>query len=361
MARLEKLKKKADDFKNEKDGKYSKLTNSDDDQNKKKAFDGYLSDATTLTTADKGDAKGADEVNTLYNDLLKAMQAIDPSIKGAGVYTDALEAEINSDKTFKPAVPTNPAKPGNPVYNTSSKAKKDAFDQALTAAEDALKTAKEDNANQAKPGTTPRTPEQEAQAQQAVDTALQNLQKAREELDGVDTKPLDNAIAAADPTHKTDKYRNADEDKQQAYDAAIEAGKQLLQQLAAGGAGGAGGVGALTTKEQKQAALVAALKQINDTYAALNGHFSPGFRPSYPDDSTPQGVPGTGAGAGTGTGTGAGTGAGTQAGAGTGAGAGNGAGTGTGAGADNGTGAQGAGAGTGTGTCLLYTSPSPRD
>ena len=349
MARLEKLKKKADDFKNEKDGKYSKLTNSDDDQNKKKAFDGYLAGATTLTTADKGDAKGADEVNTLYNDLLKAMQAIDPSIKGAGVYTDALEAEINSDKTFKPAVPTNPAKPGNPVYNTSSKAKKDAFDQALTAAEDALKTAKEDNANQAKPGTTPRTPEQEAQAQQAVDTALQNLQKAREELDGVDTKPLKNAIAAADPTHKTDKYRNADEDKQQAYDAAIEAGKQLLQQLVAGGAGGAGGVGALTTKEQKQAALDAALKQINDTYAALNGHFSPGFRPSYPDDSTPQGVPGTGAGAGTGTGTGAGTGAGTQAGAGTGAGTGAGEGAGTGAGAGNGAGAQGAGTEAGAG------------
>ena len=286
MARLETLKKIADEF-----AKGDKYKNFPDDK-KKKDFDAAAKAAGSVLDKAKGAPKSADEVNNLYADLLKAMQAIDDTIKGAGISTDALEAEINSDKTFKPDTTANPAKPGNPVYNTSSKAKKDAFDQALAAAEDALKKAKEDNANQAKPGTTPRTPEQEAQAQQAVDDALQKLEDARRALDGVDTKPLEKAIAAADPTHKTDKYKNADEDKQQAYDAAIEAGKQLLQQLAAGGgAGGGAGAGALTTKEQKQSALDAALKQINDTYAALNGHFSPGFRPWYPDDDMPEPVP----------------------------------------------------------------------
>ena len=350
MARLEKLKKTADEF--AKGDKYKALQAGD---NNKEKFDAAAKAAGSVLDKAKGAPKSADEVNNLYADLLKAMQAIDNTIKGAGVSTDALETEINSDKTFKPDTTANPAKPGNPVYNTSSKAKQDAFDQALTAAEDALKKAKEDNANQAKPGTAPRTPEQEAQAQQAVDTALQNLQKARQELDGVDTKPLKKAIAAADPTHKTDKYKNADEDKQQAYDAAIEAGKQLLQQLAAGGgAGGGAGAGALTTKEQKQSALDAALKQINDTYAALNGHFSPGFRPWYPDDDTPEPAPqpgdtstkpqgepgdggsgsaGSGADVNTDAGVGSGADTGSGAGTGTGAGAGTGAGTGSGAGA----------------------------
>lgn len=359
MARLEILKKIADEF-----AKGDKYKNFPDDK-KKKDFDAAAKAAGSVLDKAKGAPKSADEVNNLYADLLKAMQAIDNTIKGAGVSTDALETEINSDKTFKPDTTANPAKPGNPVYNTSSKAKQDAFDQALTAAEDALKKAKEDNANQAKPATAPRTPEQEAQAQQAVDTALQNLQKARQELDGVDTKPLKKAIAAADPTHKTDKYKNADEDKQQAYDAAIEAGKQLLQQLAAGGGAGAGaGAGALTTKEQKQSALDAALKQINDTYAALNGHFSPGFRPWYPDDdmpepapqpgdtsTTPQGEPGDGGSGSAGSGAGTGDGSGIGAGAGTGADAGTDVGTGAGTGADVNVGAgAGAGVGADTGT-----------
>lgn len=359
MARLETLKKIADEF-----AKGDKYKNFPDDK-KKKDFDAAAKAAGSVLDKAKGAPKSADEVNNLYADLLKAMQAIDDTIKGAGISTDALEAEINSDKTFKPDTTANPAKPGNPVYNTSSKAKKDAFDQALAAAEDALKKAKEDNANQAKPGTTPRTPEQEAQAQQAVDDALQKLEDARRALDGVDTKPLEKAIAAADPTHKTDKYKNADEDKQQAYDAAIEAGKQLLQQLAAGGgAGGGAGAGALTTKEQKQSALDAALKQINDTYAALNGHFSPGFRPWYPDDDMPEPVPqpgdtstkpqgesGDGGSGSAGSGAGTGDGSGTGAGAGTGADAGTDVGTGAGTGADVNVGAgAGAGVGADTGT-----------
>ena len=286
MARLEKLKKTADDFSN--GDTYKNFA----DQTKKDTFEAAYKAAKDVLDKAKGDAKGADEVNTIYNKLLKAMQVIDPSIKGAGVNTDALSKEIEADKGLKPDDNANPKTPGKPVYITASKDKKAAFDQALTEAEAALKTAEDENKEHEQPGKTPRTAEQEAAAQKAVDDALQKLEDARRALDGVDTKPLEKAIAAADPTHKTDKYKNADEDKQQAYDAAIEAGKQLLQQLAAGGGTGAS---ALTTKEQKQSALDAALKQINDTYAALNGHFSPGFRPWYPDDDTPEPTPQPGA------------------------------------------------------------------
>lgn len=289
MARLEKLKKTADDFSN--GDTYKNFA----DQTKKDTFEAAYKAAKDVLDKAKGDAKGADEVNTIYNKLLKAMQVIDPSIKGAGVNTDALSKEIEADKGLKPDDNANPKTPGKPLYTTASKDKKAAFDQALTEAEAALKTAEDENKEHEQPGKTPRTAEQEAVAQKAVDDALQKLEDARRALDGVDTKPLEKAIAAADPTHKTDKYKNADEDKQQAYDVAIEAGKQLLQQLAAGGAGGGTGASALTTKEQKQSALDAALKQINDTYAALNGHFSPGFRPWYPDDDTPEPTPQPGA------------------------------------------------------------------
>lgn len=289
MARLEKLKKTADDFSN--GDTYKNFA----DQTKKDTFEAAYKAAKDVLDKAKGDAKGADEVNTIYNKLLKAMQVIDPSIKGAGINTDALSKEIEADKGLKPDDNANPKTPGKPVYITASKDKKAAFDQALTEAEAALKTAEDENKEHEQPGKTPRTAEQEAAAQKAVDDALQKLEDARRALDGVDTKPLEKAIAAVDPTHKTDKYKNADEDKQQAYDAAIEAGKQLLQQLAAGGAGGGTGASALTTKEQKQSALDAALKQINDTYAALNGHFSPGFRPWYPDDDTPEPTPQPGA------------------------------------------------------------------
>ena len=355
MARLEKLKKTADDFSN--GDTYKNFA----DQTKKDTFEAAYKAAKDVLDKAKGDAKGADEVNTIYNKLLKAMQVIDPSIKGAGVNTDALSKEIEADKGLKPDDNANPKTPGKPVYITASKDKKAAFDQALTEAEAALKTAEDENKEHEQPGKTPRTAEQEAAAQKAVDDALQKLEDARRALDGVDTKPLEKAIAAADPTHKTDKYKNADEDKRQAYDAAIEAGKQLLQQLAAGGGAGAG---ALTTKEQKQSALDAALKQINDTYAALNGHFSPGFRPWYPDDdmpepapqpgdtsTTPQGEPGDGGSGSAGSGAGTGDGSGIGAGAGTGADAGTDVGTGAGTGADVNVGAgAGAGVGADTGT-----------
>ena len=260
MARLEELKKKANDFKNEKDGKYSKLTNSDDDQNKKKAFDGYLADATTLTTADKGADKGADEVNTLYNDLLKAMRAIDPDAKSAGLKTDALSKEIESDNKFKPSETDPTTNPGNSVYNTSSKAKKDEFDKALGEAQTVLNGAKTADISDA---------DKEAAEQKEIDAALDKLIKARLALDGVNTDALQ-AEVTKDGALKDDiSYKNASQAKKDAFDKALKAAQDLISQL--GDLEGTGKQYAGKSQKEKQALVDKALKTLKDAAAALDG------------------------------------------------------------------------------------------
>ncbi|RIY18080.1 GA module, partial [Bifidobacteriaceae bacterium WP012] len=274
MARLETLKKTADKF--AQGDKYKALQDGDA---KKKAFDAAANAAGSVLVKETGDAKNADQVNDLYKDLLNAMQAIDNTVKGAGVSTDALQAEVDKDSKLKPtpADPndsTKPATPGDSLYTTASKEKKEAFDKALSDAETALNTANDDNANQAKPGTTPRTPEQEAAAQKAVDEALKNLQKAREELDGVNTKPLEQQIAKDADIKANVSYTNADTDKKQAYDKALKDAQDLIKNLTTTSAGGAApqyGNITLNNKDNKQKALDEALKALQKAYNELNG------------------------------------------------------------------------------------------
>lgn len=282
MARLEELKKKANDFKNEKDGKYSKLTNSEDDQNKKKAFDSYLDDATKLTTPKDGDAKGAAEVNTLYNDLLKAMRDIDPQAKSAGLKTAALKAEIDSDNKLKPNDNADPKTSGDSVYTTASADKKDAFDKALNEAQTVLNGADTADISDA---------DKEATEQNEIDAALDKLIKARLALDGVNTKPLEKQIAKDADIKKSVEYTKASADKKKAYDDALEAAQKLIAQLT-GKDTQQGGQGAqqseLKTKEQKQQALDAALKALRDAAAALDGK-EPTPVPPSDDDNTGSG------------------------------------------------------------------------
>ncbi len=263
MARLEELKKKANDFKNEKDGKYSKLTNSDDDQNKKKAFDGYLADATTLTKADQGDAKNADQVNELYKDLLKAMQAIDDKAKGAGVITDALQAEVDNDKALKPNATANPATKGDSVYTTASADKKEAFDKALNEAQTVLNGTKTADISDA---------DKEAAEQKEIDAALDKLIKARLALDGVDTKPLQDEIDKDSNVKDLDKYKYADKSKTDAFDKALQDAKDLIDNLT-GKKQAAQGEEDVTTKTQaeKQKLVDDALAKLKAAEAALKG------------------------------------------------------------------------------------------
>lgn len=269
MARLEELKVIADKF-----AKGDAYKNSND-ANKKKAFDDASTAAGAVLDKAKGDPKDADQVNELYKDLLKAMQDLDNTVKGAGVKTDALAAEIDSDKNLKPSE-TDPKTPGDPVYNTSSKDKKEAFDKALKNAEAALQTANSDNEDAKKPTSTPLTPDQEAQKQKAVDDALDKLIKARLALDGVNTKPLQDEIDKDNKVKNSDKYTYSTKDKKTAFDTALSEANELIKKLT-GAADQQAQLGQgtqqpdLSTKEAKQKALDAALKKLQDAAKALDG------------------------------------------------------------------------------------------
>ncbi|MFP1703224.1 GA module [Gardnerella vaginalis] len=296
MARLEELKVIADKF-----AKGDAYKNSND-ANKKKAFDNASTAAGAVLDKAKGDPKDADQVNELYKDLLKAMQDLDNKVKGAGVKTDALAAEIDSDKNLKPSE-TDPKTPGDPVYNTSSKDKKDAFDKALTEAEAALKTANDDNADAKKPTSTPLTPELEAQKQKAVDDALDKLIKARLALDGVNTKPLQDEIDKDSNVKNSDKYTYSTKDKQTAFDTALSEANELIKKLTgAADQQAQPGQGTqqpdLSTKEAKQKALDAALKKLQDAAKALDGTkpIEPTPNPTPTPTPTPSPLPTPGAG-----------------------------------------------------------------
>ena len=253
MARLEELKKKADALKGT-----DKYTGPNVDSKKKDAFDKVLQSVADLLNKDKGDAKGAPEVNDLYTDLLNKMRDLDPNAQSAGLKTDALRKEIESDKTFKPDTTANPAKPGNPVYNTSSKAKKDEFDKALGEAKTVLNGA--GNADIS-------TADKEATEQKEIDAALDKLVKARLALDGVDTTKLQTEIGNAPTVEESDAYKFATNKSD--YDTALKDAKELIDKLT--GKKQASADDHLDTKENKQTALDAALKKLQDAAKALDG------------------------------------------------------------------------------------------
>lgn len=293
MGRLEKLKEIADKF-----AKGEKFTGSSD-QTKKDAFNTAATAAGAVLDKAKGDAKNADQVNELYKDLLKTMQDLDNTVKGAGVNTEALNKEIESDKNLQPNDKADPKTPGDSLYTTASKEKKEAFDKALSDAEAALNKAKKDNADQAKPDSTPRTPEQEAEAQKAVDDALQKLENARKALDGVDTTALQNEIGKDNTVKDLDKYKYADKSKTDAFDQALKDAKDLIDKLT-GTKKAAQGEEDVTTKTQaeKQKLVDAALAKLKAAEEALDGTkpIEPTPNPNPTPTPTPSPLPTPGAG-----------------------------------------------------------------
>lgn len=262
MERLEKLKVEADKL-------HVSDTYKNGDENKKKAFDEAATAAGTLLDKVKGDAKGAPEVTNLYNDLLKKMQDLDPSAHGAGIDTDALQHEIDNDAIFKPNDQVDPKVPGNAVYKTSSKDKREQFDKALEDAKTALKEAQQAIENAKKPGAAALTPDQETAQQKKVDDALDKLVSAREALDGVDTNPLQ-AEVDNDGALKDDiSYKNASQAKKDAFDKALKDAKDLISQL--GDLENTGKQYAGKSQKEKQALVDKALKTLKDAAAALDG------------------------------------------------------------------------------------------
>ncbi|MFU0546138.1 GA module [Gardnerella swidsinskii] len=268
MARLEKLKEIADKF--AKGDKYKGLQEGNE---QKKAFDDAATAAGAVLDKANGDPKDADQVNELYKDLLKAMQDLDNTVKGVGVNTANLQAEVDNDKALKPDATATPATKGDSVYTTASKDKKDAFDAALTESEAALKTANEENENAKNPNSTPLTPEQEAQKQKAVDDALDKLVKARLALDGVNTKPLQEEIDKDSNVKNSDRYTySTTTEKKTAFDQALQDAKDLIDKLT-GTKKAAAGEEDVTTKTQaeKQKLVDDALAKLKTAEEALDG------------------------------------------------------------------------------------------
>ncbi len=239
MKRLADLATSADKLKKDnKDQKYSSAT-----EDKKSAFDAALKAANTqLDKVDGADSDNinADGANALYNDLLKAMQGLDSSVKGVGLYTDDLQKEYTDDVALKE----------KPVYKNATKNVKDAFDKALEDAKAALDNAKDAN-KVTQLGATA------AVQQNAIGAALANLVNARKALDGKKTEPtptpsvdksgLKDLVDAAVQVKDSDAYKYADADKQGAYDKAISDGQNVLAKTDATADDVANAVQAITT------------------------------------------------------------------------------------------------------------------
>ena len=256
MARLEKLKEIADKF--AKGDKYKGLQEGNE---QKKAFDDASTAAGAVLDKAKGDPKNADQVNELYKDLLKAMRDIDPDAKSAGLKTDALKNEIDSDNKLKPDDKANPKTAGDSVYTTASADKKTAFDKALNEATTVLNGADTADISDA---------DKEATEQNEIDAALDKLIKARLALDGVNTKPLQDEIDKDSKVKNSDKYTYAsNNDKKTAFDKALKDAKDLIEKLT--GKKQAAQGDNLDTKENKQKALDDALAKLKAAEEALDG------------------------------------------------------------------------------------------
>ena len=186
---------------------------------KKQAYDDALAEAKRIDA--KTDATQA-EVNKAKKDLADAAAALD----GIEVNKDALKAEIAKDPTVK----------GTDKYKNATDAKKQAYDDAL--AEAKIIDAKTD-ATQAE-----------------VNKAKQDLANAAAALDGQPTdKDALKAEIAKDPTVKADdKYKNATDEKKQAYDDALAEAKRIDAKT-----------------DATQAEVNKAKKDLEDAAAALDG------------------------------------------------------------------------------------------
>ena len=168
----------------------SKYKNATDE--KKEAYDKALEEAKKVD--EKEDATQA-EVNKAKQDLANAAAALD----GQPTNKDDLQTEVNKENDVK----------GSDNYKNATDESKKKYDDALQKAKDVLADS---NASQAE-----------------VDKAKEDLANAAGALDGQPTdKDALKAEIAKDPTVKDDdKYKNATDEKREAYDKALEEAKKV--------------------------------------------------------------------------------------------------------------------------------------
>lgn len=249
-------------------------------KNKREAFDKALEDAKTALEEAKQAIENAKKpgaaaltpdqetaqqkkVDDALDKLVSAREALD------GVDTDPLQAEVDNDGALKDDI----------SYKNASQAKKDAFDKALKDAKDLISQLGDlENTGKQYAGKSQK------EKQALVDKALKTLKDAAAALDGVDTKPLQDEVNASGDVKQTDTYTNADKDKKDAYDAALEKAQNLLKELAQPDTD-------TRTKEQKEQALKTALDELVAAKSALNG------QPTLPDNGSDDEGTGTDTGA----------------------------------------------------------------
>lgn len=203
------------------------------------------------------------KVDDALDKLVSAREALD------GVDTNPLQAEVDNDGALKDDI----------SYKNASQAKKDAFDKALKDAKDLISQLGDlENTGKQYAGKSQK------EKQALVDKALKTLKDAAAALDGVDTKPLQDEVNASGDVKQTDTYTNADKDKKDAYDAALEKAQNLLKELAQPDTD-------TRTKEQKEQALKTALDELVAAKNALNG------QPTLPDNGSDDEGTGTDTGA----------------------------------------------------------------
>ena len=159
---------------------------------KKQAYDDALAEAKRIDA--KTDATQA-EVNKAKQDLANAAAALD----GQPTNKDDLQSEVNKENSVK----------DSDSYKNGTEESKKKYDDALQKAKDVLADS---NASQAE-----------------VDKAKKDLEDAAAALDGQPTdKDALKAEIAKDPTVKADdKYKNATDEKKEAYDKALEEAKKV--------------------------------------------------------------------------------------------------------------------------------------
>ena len=168
----------------------SKYKNATDE--KKEAYDKALEEAKKV---DEKEGASQAEVDKAKKDLEDAKNALD----GQPTNKDDLQSEVNKENDVK----------GDDKYKNATEDSKKAYDDALQKAKDVLADS---NASQAD-----------------VDKAKKDLEDAAGALDGQPTdKDALKAEIAKDPTVKDDdKYKNATDEKKEAYDKALEEAKKV--------------------------------------------------------------------------------------------------------------------------------------
>ena len=203
--------------------------------------------------------KALSDAETVYGNENATQKQVDDAKKALDDAKNALDGEATKKKDLQTAYDTDTAgKATDPTYYNASEENKQKYDDAVKAAKDVL-----DNENA---------------TQKQVDDAKKALDDAKNALDGeaTDKDALQSAVNDASTTKLNDKYYNANQDKRQAYDQALDQATKVLN-----------------NKNASQKAVDEAVANLEKAKAELNG--GPNFiggdytpsEPSTPSTETP--------------------------------------------------------------------------